>query len=138
MILFGVIAQILIAQFEEPRFGSGSVGAKFFPSAVAAFIIILSVCLLIQAYLEKTPKEDRQPIISKASLLGVVFIVSYVVVMSFIGYLASTLLAFMIYLAVLKTKKISYYLIAATFAFTIYYIFGEVFFIALPQGSLLF
>ena len=135
-ILLGLCSLYIIGQFDEPMFTTGN-GAKFFPTIVSVFILILCGGLLFQEYMDRNKEKEIMPaLFSKNSLFGIVFIVSYVGMIYFIGYLISSLLAFFGYLLFLKSRKITYYVTACIFVFAINYIFGDIFFIALPQGVL--
>ncbi|MDP5254966.1 MULTISPECIES: tripartite tricarboxylate transporter TctB family protein [unclassified Vibrio] len=124
----------LVTQFEQPRFQDASVDAKFFPSMVAIGQIILCVILLLQNKWQKRTSDGEADIFSKMSALGVMYIVSYVLLINLLGYLLATLAAFTVYLFALHIRKISYYLVAWSFVAVVYYLFGEVFYIALPEG----
>ncbi|MCL9773985.1 tripartite tricarboxylate transporter TctB family protein [Vibrio methylphosphonaticus] len=137
MILISLFALVIISQFNEPMFQQdASVDAKFFPSVVAIAIIVISAILMIQSKMANLAKQETSPIFTKLSIFGLFFLVGYAVLISFIGYLYATLLAFTLYLVVFKITKPLYYVVAWSFVFGIYYLFGEVFVISLPQGSL--
>ncbi|GAK20703.1 hypothetical protein JCM19052_1203 [Vibrio sp. JCM 19052] len=68
------------------------------------------------------------------AIFGIGFLVAYALLIHIIGYLIASLIAFTAYLVFFKVKKPLYYLIAWCFVFGVYYLFGEVFYIALPQG----
>ncbi|WP_375748973.1 tripartite tricarboxylate transporter TctB family protein [Vibrio sp. HN007] len=136
MVIISILALISISQFDNPRFQDASVNAKFFPTVVACFIIFISVLLAVQSKLKNEAAKGAEPIFSKLAIFGVAFLLVYAVLISFIGYLPASLIAFTVYLVVFKVKKPSYYAIAWTFVVAIYYLFSEVFIISLPQGSL--
>ncbi|MDG3086325.1 tripartite tricarboxylate transporter TctB family protein [Vibrio hannami] len=135
MVIISILALISISQFDNPRFQDASVDAKFFPTVVSCIIIVISVLLAVQSRLKKE-SDNITPIFSRLSIFGVGFLLAYAVLISFIGYLPASLIAFTAYLAVFKIKKPSYYAIAWTFVVGIYYLFSEVFIISLPTGSL--
>jgi hypothetical protein len=114
-----------------------SVGAQFFPTMIAVLQIVLCLAIIIQDRLSKDSEEAPSgPIFSKLALYGVVFLLSYALLMQVFGYLIASLVCFTVYLMYLKVKKVSYYVTAWVFVFSVYYIFGEVFFIMLPEGIL--
>ncbi|WP_087024605.1 tripartite tricarboxylate transporter TctB family protein [Thaumasiovibrio subtropicus] len=128
----GILALVLIRQFDAPMFQDASVDASFFPTVIAIAIIGLSVAIVIQDKLKAA--NHSQPIFSKRALMGMGFLFGYAIAIHFAGYLLATLTAFTIYLLACKIRKPTYYLTAWTFVAAIYYLFGEVFVIALPQG----
>lgn len=124
----------VIAQFEQPRFQDASVNAQFFPTVIVIMQIVICIALLIQHKLKKTA-TNTLPIFSKMALFGVIFLCFYALLISAIGYLYASLVAFTAYLMFFKVKRPLYYIIAWVFVFSIYYLFGEVFYIALPDGQ---
>ncbi len=137
VILFSAIAFFLIGQFDDPMYQEASVDAKFFPRVIVLGLIILSVALLIQYKLDKRNSSDGTAIFSKLSLFGLGFLISYTLLIHLVGYLIASLVAFIAYLIFFKVKKPLYYVVAIGFVFGIYYLFGTVFVIVLPEGSLL-
>lgn len=136
MIIFGALSLYFISQFAEPRFQDASVDAKFFPSVVAIAIILLSGVLVIQHVVQKQLAKEELPIFTKLSLFGLAFLGGYALLIHVVGYLIASFIAFTIYLIVFKVKKPLYYAVAWAFVYGIYYLFGEVFIIALPEGLL--
>lgn len=133
IIVLSAIILAVISQFEQPRFQDASVNAQFFPTVIAIMQIIICIALLVQYKLKKI-ESDGKPILSKMALFGLIFLCCYAVLISIIGYLYASLIAFTIYLVFFKIKKPLYYVVAWVFVFSIYYLFGEVFYIALPDG----
>ncbi len=124
----------IIAQFEQPRFQDASVNAQFFPTVIVVMQIVICIALIIQHKLKKTVTNEI-PIFSKMALFGIIFLCFYALLISAIGYLYASLVAFTAYLIFFKVKRPLYYIIAWVFVFSIYYLFGEVFYIALPDGQ---
>ncbi|AXT72993.1 tripartite tricarboxylate transporter TctB family protein [Vibrio sp. dhg] len=133
IIVLSAIILAVISQFEQPRFQDASVNAQFFPTVIVIMQIIICIALLVQYKLKKI-ESNGQPILSKMALFGLIFLCCYAVLISIIGYLYASLIAFTIYLVFFKIKKPLYYVVAWVFVFSIYYLFGEVFYIALPDG----
>lgn len=133
VIVFSAIAFAVTTQFDKPMYQDASVDAKFFPMVISIALIIISLILMVQSKLEKSPIKP-QALVSKMSLFGVIFLFAYAVLISVLGYLFASLLAFVIYLLYFKINKPLYYLVAVTFVLAIYYLFGEVFYISLPQA----
>ncbi|WP_117232640.1 tripartite tricarboxylate transporter TctB family protein [Vibrio maerlii] len=134
IIVLSACVLFFIGQFAEPRFQDASVDAKFFPTVIAIAQIILCIALIIQHKMKSGVNEEQKAIFSKMALFGIAFIVSYAVVIQIIGYLFASLLAFFAYLVFFKVKKPLYYIVATAFVLGVNYLFGEVFYIALPQG----
>ncbi len=134
IIVLSACVLFLIGQFAEPRFQDASVDAKFFPTVIAIAQIIICIALIIQHKMKSGVTEEQKAIFSKMAIFGIAFIISYAVVIQIIGYLFASLLAFFAYLVFFKVKKPLYYVVATAFVFGVNYLFGEVFYIALPQG----
>lgn len=137
VILVSLVAFLIIGQFDEPMYQEASVDAKFFPKVIVIGQILLCIGLIFQ-YLHKNKGSDiASPIFSKRSLFGLAFLGGYTLLMSLVGYLIGSLIAFIAYLVYFKVKQPLYYVIAVSFVFGIYFLFGSVFVIVLPEGSLL-
>lgn len=134
IIVLSAIVLFFIGQFAEPRFQDASVDAKFFPTAIAIAQIIICIALIIQHKLKAGVTQEQKVIFSKMALFGIGFIISYAVIILVTGYLYASLIAFFAYLVFFKVKKPLYYVVATLFVFGVNYLFGEVFYIALPQG----
>lgn len=133
VILFSALAFAVTTQFDEPMYQDASVDAKFFPMVISIALIVISFILLVQSKLEKSSAE-QQAIMSKMALFGVAFLIGYALLISVVGYLLASLSAFIFYLLFFRIKKPLYYLIAVVFVLLVYYLFGEVFYISLPQA----
>lgn len=133
VIVLSAIILFVIGQFAEPRFQDASVDAKFFPTVIAIGQILLCIALIIQHKLKKSP-EQLDPLVTKMATYAVGFIIGYALLISQIGYLFASLVAFTVYLLFFKVKKPLYYIVAWVFVGCVYYLFGEVFYIALPEG----
>lgn len=136
IILISAIAFVLIGQFADPMYQEASVDAKFFPRVIVIAQILLCVTLIIQHKIKDKQTQKSEPLFSKLSVFGLVFLASYAVLISLLGYLIASLIAFVSYLVYFKVKKPLYYAVAVGFVFGIYYLFGTVFVIVLPEGSL--
>lgn len=134
VILFSAFALWLISQFDSPLYQDASVDASFFPTMIVIFQIIICTVLLIQHKVKGTEKFEA-PILTKMSLFGIGYLISYAFIIHYLGYLYASLIAFMAYLVFFKIKKPSYYIMGIGFVFTVYYLFGKVFYIALPEAS---
>lgn len=134
MIVISAIVLVLISQFDEPHFQDASVNAQFFPSVIAIAQILICIALIVQRKL-KAPTENKPlPVFSKMAVFGIGFLIAYASLINLVGYLIASLIAFTVYLMFFKVKKPMYYVIAWAFVFGVYYLFGEVFYISLPQG----
>lgn len=134
MIIISVIILMLVNQFDKPRFQDASVTAQFFPSVIAIAQIVICIALIAQRKLSLPSKDDVLPLFSKMTMFGIGFLVAYVFLINLVGYLIASLIAFTAYLLFFKTKKPLYYVVAWVFVIGVYYLFGEVFYISLPQG----
>lgn len=137
MILLSAVILGIITQFSEPMYQDSSVGAGFFPTIVA-IIQILICCVLIIQYKNKKKPAKEAPLLSGKSVFGISFVIGYAVLISLVGYLIASLIGFTFYLLYYKIKKPLYYAIAWIFVFAIYFLFGEVFVISLPEGLLFY
>ncbi|MDR9827170.1 tripartite tricarboxylate transporter TctB family protein [Vibrio sp. FNV 38] len=134
VILFAGIALWLISQFDSPMYQDASVDASFFPTLIVVIQIIICSVLLVQQKLKGIEKAEGT-IFTKMSLFGIGYLIAYAVAISFLGYLYASLIAFLLYLVFFRVKKPLYYAIGIVFVFTVYYLFGQVFYIALPEAS---
>ncbi|MGR5065764.1 tripartite tricarboxylate transporter TctB family protein [Photobacterium sp. DNB22_13_2] len=142
IILLGAASLIIISQFDKPMFQDASVDAAFFPTVVVIAMMVISTVLIFQHWqknkLKKNPHlEHEEPLFSKLSIFGIAYLFGYAFLIHILGYLFASLIAFALYLIYFKVKKPLYYVIAAVFVFSVYYLFGEVFVIALPDGIIL-
>lgn len=133
IIVISAMAFAVITQFDKPMYQDASVDAKFFPMVIVIAQIILCLILIIQHKLKKESKKE-EPFISKMSLFGISFLLGYIVLINIVGYLYASLAAFIFYLVYFKIRKPLYYVIAIAFVLLVYYLFGEVFYISLPQA----
>ncbi|WP_299689096.1 tripartite tricarboxylate transporter TctB family protein [uncultured Vibrio sp.] len=134
VILFGAVALWLISQFDSPMYQDASVDASFFPTMIVIFQIIICAVLLVQQKMKGVEKVNT-PLITKMSLFGIGYLIAYAFTINYLGYLYASLIAFAVYLIFFKVKKPLYYAVGVGFVFTVYYLFGQVFYIALPEAS---
>ena len=137
VIVLSLIVLVLISQFQEPMYQDAPVGAGFFPTIVAIIQIIICSVLIIQ-YKNKQKPEKEVQLISKHSTFGFTLLVGYAALITLVGYLPASLVGFTYYLIYYRVKKPLYYAVAWIFVFAIYFLFGEVFVISLPEGLLFF
>lgn len=137
LITLSAIILVVIGQFAEPRYQEAPVGAGFFPAVVAILQIIICTVLILQYKNTQKPNKEA-PLFSSKSVFGVVFLISYAVLISLVGYLIASLIGFTFYLIYYKVKKPLYYAVAWIFVFTLYFLFSEVFIISLPEGLLFY
>lgn len=132
IITISALAFAVITQFDKPRFQDASVDATFFPMVIVIAQIIICTILIIQ-HMYKKSKIKQEPLFTKMSVFGIAYLIGYALLISVIGYLYASLAAFLIYLLFFKIKKPAYYIVAVTFVLVVYYLFGEVFYISLPE-----
>ncbi|MFT6927490.1 MAG: putative tricarboxylic transport membrane protein [Psychromonas sp.] len=137
MILLSAAILGIITQFSEPMYQDSSFGAGFFPTIVAIIQILICAVLIIQ-YKKNNKAAKEAPLLSGKSVFGISFVISYAILISLVGYLIASLIGFTFYLLYYKIKKPLYYVIAWIFVFAIYFLFGEVFVISLPEGLLFY
>ncbi len=137
LIVLSTIILVVISQFSEPRYQDASVGAGFFPTIIAIIQIIICAVLIFQ-YKNKKKSATEEPLITSESIFGIAFVIGYAVLISLVGYLIASLVAFTFYLVYFKIKKPLYYVIAWVFVLTIYFLFSKVFIISLPEGLLFY
>ncbi|RKF22171.1 tripartite tricarboxylate transporter TctB family protein [Alginatibacterium sediminis] len=136
LLIVSAVVLVLVAQFDAPMYQQdASVDAKFFPAAIAIIQAIICVVLLIQSK-SQAAVAVKEKIFSKMALMGAAYLIGYAILISFVGYLIASLVAFVAYLLYFRIKKPSYYIVAVCFVVFIYYLFGQVFYIALPEGSI--
>jgi ABC-type xylose transport system permease subunit len=138
MIVLSLVLLMIITQFDAPMYQDAPVGAGFFPAVVASIQILICCVLIIQYKNKKNKANQEEPLVSSKSIFGITFLIGYAVLISLVGYLVASLVGFTYYLIVNKIKKPFYYLFAWIFVFVIYFLFGEVFVISLPEGLLFY
>jgi putative tricarboxylic transport membrane protein len=132
IILLSAMVFSVISKFDSPIYQDASVSAKFFPTVIVIAQIIICALLIVQHKLNDL-KYKQEPFISKMSIFGVGFIIGYALLISMVGYLYASLASFVLYLLFFKIKKTTYYIVAVVFVVAVNYLFGEVFYISLPQ-----
>lgn len=133
IIFLSAIAFAVITQFDKPMYQDASVDAKFFPMVIVIAQIILCFILIFQ-HISKKSKIKEEPLLTKMSIFGILYVLGYAILISIIGYLYASLITFLFYLVYFKVKKPLYYIVAITFVLVVYYLFGEVFYISLPEA----
>ncbi|MCV2401976.1 tripartite tricarboxylate transporter TctB family protein [Marinomonas sp. C2222] len=136
MIILSVIVLFLTSQFPTPLYQDSSISSSFFPNAVAVLQIIICLALIVGECLKGKVQSNQGAGFNKYSLFGAVFIVSYAVAIYLFGYLISTLLAFLVYLFFFRSKNVWYYVTALVFTSVVYYVFTNVFYVVLPEGTI--
>ena len=123
-------------QFQLPSYegDAGGVSSKFFPSVVAIMQIVICFFIILKEYIDRNKSSERTPFLNRYSVFGIVFILGYAFSIYLLGYFLSTLISFLLYLVFFKTKNIWYYVTAVLFTCIIYYVFANVFYVALPEG----
>ena len=137
LIILSLVILVFISQFPEPRYQDAPVGAGFFPAVIAIIQIIICSVLIMQ-HKNKNTSTKESVLVSRKSIFGIVFLIAYAVLISLVGYLIASLISFTCYLIYFNIKKPLYYAIAWIFVLTIYFLFGEVFIISLPEGLLFY
>ena len=137
VIVLSCVALYFISQFSVPSFQDASVTSKFFPSAIAIIQIIICLFIILGEILNRKNTSYNTVLFNKYSVFGAVFIISYVVLIYVFGYFIATLTAFIAYLLFFKSRNVKYYITAVLFTSIVYYIFANVFYVALPEGLIL-
>lgn len=137
VIVLSLIVLVFITQFQEPRYQDAPVGAGFFPTIIAIIQIIICSVLIFQYKKKQKPKQEIA-LITRHSIFGFIFLIGYALLITLVGYLPASLIGFTSYLIYYRVKKPLYYVTAWIFVFAIYFLFGEVFVISLPEGLLFF
>ncbi|WP_428197469.1 tripartite tricarboxylate transporter TctB family protein, partial [Aliivibrio kagoshimensis] len=109
MIIISAIALAVITQFDRPMYQDTSVDAKFFPMMIVIAQIAICIILIAQHKFKKAA-EQQEPLMSKMSVFGVAFLIGYSLLISVVGYLYASLIAFIFYLVYFKVKKPTYYI----------------------------
>lgn len=140
-ILFSTFIIVKSNSFTHTLIADNGLGASFFPIILSVITIILSASLIFSSIKDKSLSENMSEVFNsdmKKSLMGMGLIVLYVICMTIIGYLVSTVVFCYIFLHLFKVKKmLTKGLIAVIFSSAIYFIFSNLFLINLPQGLLI-
>lgn len=132
--LFAGVLWFLSLGIIEVMPNSTSVGANFFPKAMAVLLFIFSITLIVQSVFFK--KEEIIELDLKGELRTMIFlaiIVAYVVLINLIGFLISTILMSSAVLWYLKCRDWKYYVICAAAAIVIFFGFTYGLRIKLPK-----
>ncbi|WP_372714438.1 tripartite tricarboxylate transporter TctB family protein [Ilyobacter sp.] len=140
-ILFSTFIIVKSNSFTHTLIADKGLGASFFPISLSVITIILSVSLIFSSIKDKSLSENISEVFNsdmKKSLMGMGLIVLYVICMTVIGYLVSTVVFCYIFLHLFKVKKmLTKVLIAVIFSSAVYFIFSNLFLINLPRGFLI-
>jgi hypothetical protein len=132
---------VLVSSYRMPHFsGSGWLGSPgLTPGLVALVLLILSIALMVRARdfrLKVGPFSPKIETIRAASCFAMIFV--YILVTPWIGYVPATfLLLFAFQTAFARKLSVTYVLVwsiglSAVLTATLWYVFGEIFFVPLP------
>ncbi len=141
-ILFLMIAifGFLITPSQVGVIAGEQINSRSFPYLILTVMAISSILLILQGVIEKDKvywqfnahefKKWTYPLIVFALLLF------YVLIMPTLGYVISSLITASLLLALVKCKKIPYYITSYVFVFAIYYVFTKFLLVPLPSFGL--
>lgn len=132
---------VLVSSYRMPHFsGSGWLGSPgLTPGLIALVLLILSIALMVRARdfrLKVGPFSPRVETIRAASCFAMIFV--YILVTPWIGYVPATfLLLFAFQTAFARKLSLTYVLVwsiglSAVLTATLWYVFGEIFYVPLP------
>ena len=140
-ILFSTFIIVTSNSFTQTLIVDTGLGADFFPKLVSALTIIFAATLIFSSIKDKSLNSDITTVFNsdmKKPLVGMALIILYVICLTIIGYLISTIIFCYIFLHIFKVeKKLTKGLVSVIFSFVIYFIFSNLFLINLPQGFLI-
>lgn len=140
-IIFSTFIFIQAVNFKQTLIVDAGLGAGFFPKAVAAATILLSILLIVSSIKDEKLTSKVSDIFNsdiKRPLLGMALILIYGGSIVLVGYLVSTIIFCYIFLHIFRVKKlVTKIAVSLIFSLVIYFIFSNIFLITLPQGFLI-
>ena len=128
------------------RLSANQLGNDFFPKLVAVLMAILSLILLAQTIFSKPgspvnqdPPEEERPTRKELVLpaIGVALMVMYLIIIEPIGFVLSTAMLILAFLALVRCRKWYYYVVTPLIgSLGVYMLFTRVFLVILPVGIL--
>ena len=117
-------------------------GAGGFPKFIAVCLGILGVILAVKSFLQMRRNSGRdQRVLRRNDLLGagalVVLFYLYILLVRPLGYMVSTTLFFFLFMVIYGERKwLRMCIISVSFSVIAFFLFKNVFYIMLPQGTL--
>lgn len=137
--LFSIIMLVVTpSQVRLPMYDSGAPSPRIIPVVVLVLTLICSIVLLIQSLVfkkEKIYEFDWKN--EKPCILLIIGMCIYTALMILIGFVAASIITFVVVLLYTGEKKPSVYIVAIVAAVVIYFLFKYVFNISLPEFPLL-
>lgn len=128
------VAVFMALSFKQPE------EVRFYPQAV---LVLMGLCALftIISHIRSKPgntvqKKEASPVaaLSVFGLLGI-----YVATLNFVGYILGTISFFILWVALFNRRlRVSYAVSAVALALVMYFVFGKLFNVPLPEGLLAF
>ncbi len=117
-------------------------GAGGFPKFIAVCLGILGLLLAMKSFLQMKKNGGRdQKVLCRNDLLGsgalVVLFYMYIILVKPLGYMVSTTLFFFLFMVIYGERKwLCMCIISVCFSVIAFFLFKNVFYIMLPQGTL--
>jgi putative tricarboxylic transport membrane protein len=134
-IMFGIISIIIwyLIPSQIITRETATVNAKFVPSLVTAVMFLLSLALIVQSLVFKKDKDVEIRLGKEAKMLVVLLmLIGYAVLLSFIGYVFSSILFCVGFLLYMKSKQWTFYVISLVAIILLKLIFTMVLQVPLP------
>lgn len=121
-----LLFEIRLAEFSDISTGEGAIGPKSAPTYLNITIILLSILLIFNSFLNKNiinnnSKFNSSLVFKKAQLIATAFL--YLFLTDFIGYLMSTFIIIPLLLFIFQNKNFKKNLFISFVGTLIYYIF---------------
>lgn len=141
-IVMGLLSVILLialpGQVRVPAYDSGAPSPRIIPGACLVLMLVFSVILIIQSLVLKKEKIvefdwDKE----KPAIVLILAMCAYVALIIFLGYIPASIIVFLAVQFYCGERKPLMYIYTIAAAIVIYFLFKQVFNIALPAGPLM-
>lgn len=141
-IVMGLLSVILLialpGQVRVPAYDSGAPSPRIIPGACLVLMLVFSVVLIFQSLVLKKEKIvefdwDKE----KPAIVLILAMCAYVALIIFLGYIPASIIVFLAVQFYCGERKPVMYIYTIAAAIVIYFLFKQVFNIALPAGPLM-
>ncbi|UFJ43102.1 tripartite tricarboxylate transporter TctB family protein [Brevibacillus humidisoli] len=134
LIVMAFAAVVYLVSAQIPEIQVSEIGPAFFPKMLSILLFLLGILLLLSSRREKAMKPEH-PAKHAATAMG--WMVGYVVLFQWVGFLFSTPLILGVFLYALKVRKwLPLLLTPVGITLFIYFIFEQLLHVPLPSGVL--
>jgi putative tricarboxylic transport membrane protein len=138
LIMIVLASFVIYASKDFVSMGTFDIGADTFPKGIAILTIILSIVLILTTYFNKNIFGRFKDVFEKRGLakvgVGLALFIIYFTIMSYIGFLISTVLFLGCYLYILGIRNwYKIIVISILTSFIVFYVFYQFFNVQIPE-----